>query len=186
MLGALGGGRMSRFRLKRPAQPERSRPPARPAPAAAAWQLAGCVALAGCMVLAGCTARKTEPPIQVSTAYVAQPGPSGTTDAYVVIQNIGSPDRLIAARSSAGGRVSFRGPAGSGSVLSVALSGIGIPHDSTLRFDPDGYHLLITGSRPMKAGTEITLTLVFAKDGPISVPTLVENPESGGSSYLGD
>jgi copper(I)-binding protein len=38
----------------------------------------------------------------------------------------------------------------------------------------------------MRAGTEITLTLVFAKAGTVSVPTLVENPETGGASYLGD
>lgn len=146
-----------------------------------------CLIAASVAVLTGCTARKsTAPPIQVSTAYVAQPGRSGTTDAYVVIQNIGSPDRLIGARSSAGGQVTLRGPADPGSVLSVAVRAIGIPHDSTVRFDPDGYHLLITGSRPMKAGTEITLTLIFARAGAFTVPTLVENPESGGSSYLGD
>jgi copper(I)-binding protein len=180
MLGALRAGRMSRVRSRRPRSPVRS------GPAAAAFVGAVCLA-AVCLVLAGCTAhRPAAPPIQVSTAYVAQPGPSGITDAYVVIQNIGSPDRLIAARSSAGGRVTFRGPADSGSVLSVALRDIGIPHDSTVRFDPDGYHLLITGSGPMKAGTEITLTLIFARAGAIAVPALVENPESGGSSYLGD
>ena len=172
MPGARGAGRMSRIRPYRRALPGRA--------------LVACL-LACCTVLAGCSTRRpVPPPIQVSTAYVAQPGPSGTTDAYVVIQNIGAPDHLIAARSSAGGRITFRGPADDGSVLSVALPEIGIPHDSMVRFDPDGYHLLITGSGPMKAGTEITLTLVFAKAGAIAVPTLVENPESGGSSYLGD
>lgn len=177
MLGVLRAGRPGRTRPQRPAWS---------GPAAAARIAATCI-VAVCVVLAGCTPRKSAaPPIQVSTAYVAQPGPSGTTDAYVVIQNIGSPDRLIAARSSTGGRITFRGPPGSGSVLSVAVRDIGIPHDATVRFDPDGFHLLITGSRPMKAGTEITLTLIFARAGAIAVPTLVENPESGGGSYLGD
>ena len=36
----------------------------------------------------------------------------------------------------------------------------------------------------MRAGTEITLTLVFARAGTISVPALVTNPETGGSSYF--
>ena len=67
-----------------------------------------------------------------------------------------------------------------------AVRTIDIPADGTVRFNPDGFHLLITGSGPMRAGTEITLTLVFAKAGTISVPTLVENPETGGASYLGD
>jgi copper(I)-binding protein len=36
----------------------------------------------------------------------------------------------------------------------------------------------------MKAGTEITLTLVFAHAGTFSVPAMVTNPQSGGSSYF--
>ena len=36
----------------------------------------------------------------------------------------------------------------------------------------------------MKGGTQITLTLVFAKAGKISVPALVTNPETGGGSYF--
>jgi copper(I)-binding protein len=38
----------------------------------------------------------------------------------------------------------------------------------------------------MKGGTQITLTLVFAKGGTISVAAEVTNPESGGSSYFTD
>ena len=49
---------------------------------------------------------------------------------------------------------------------------------------PIGYHLLITGARPMKGGTQITLTLVFARGGTMSVEAEVTNPESGGSSYF--
>jgi copper(I)-binding protein len=36
----------------------------------------------------------------------------------------------------------------------------------------------------MKGGTQITLTLVFAKGGTMSVVAAVTNPESGGSSYF--
>jgi copper(I)-binding protein len=175
MLGVVGTDRTCRSRARAGA-------PVTPRVTAAV-----CLIAVSAAALAGCTARRpTAPPIQASTAYVAQPGPSGVTDAYLVIQNSGSPDRLISARSSAGGRVTFRGPAGQGSVLSEAVRAIGIPHDATVRFDPDGFHLLITGSGPMRAGTEITLTLVFARAGAIAVPTLVENPNTGGASYLGD
>ena len=61
---------------------------------------------------------------------------------------------------------------------------LGIPADSLVRLSPDGSHLLISGARPMKGGTQITLTLVFAKGGAISVEAEVTNPESGGSSYF--
>jgi copper(I)-binding protein len=103
-----------------------------------------------------------------------------------MIDNNGSPDRLLSARSSAGGQVTLLGPTSQGASTMKVVRAISIPADSTVRFDPDGFHMLITGSGPMRSGTEITLKLVFAKAGTISVPTLVENPESGGASYLGD
>ena len=49
---------------------------------------------------------------------------------------------------------------------------------------PDGYHLLITGAGPIRGGKDITLTLVFAHAGQVSVVTQVTNPSSGGSSYF--
>jgi copper(I)-binding protein len=36
----------------------------------------------------------------------------------------------------------------------------------------------------MKGGTQITLTLVFAKAGTVTVPAQITNPESGGSTYF--
>lgn len=148
---------------------------------------AACVVAVAAAALAGCTpgAAKSAP-IQVQAAYVTQPNASGTTDAYVMIRGSGSPDRLVSVRSSAGGTVTLRGPAGQGPAMMRTVRDIGIPADGIVRLDPQGFHLLITGSGPMRAGTEITLTLVFAKAGSIAVPALVENPETGGSSYLGD
>lgn len=146
-----------------------------------------CVTAACAAALAGCAARAADrPPIQIGTAYVAQPNSSGTTDAYVVIRNDGSADRLISARSSAGGRVILRGPVGQGSAAMRTVRAIGIPADALVRLTPVGFHLLITGSGPMRAGTEVTLTLVFARAGSVSIAAPVENPETGGSSYLGD
>jgi copper(I)-binding protein len=163
-------------------RPARRRAPVRARAAAAACILAACAA-----ALAGCTARAAPgPPIQIGTAYVAQPNGSGTTDAYVVIRNDGSADRLISARSSAGGQVRLRGPVASGSAIMRTVPDIGIPAGALVRLTPTGFHLLITGSGPMRTGSEITLTLVFAKAGSVSVATPVENPETGGSSYLGD
>jgi copper(I)-binding protein len=117
---------------------------------------------------------------------VALPSASGTTVAYVVIRNNGPADRLVSARSSAGGRVSLSGPVRRGATTMRIVSGIGIPADALVRFVPDGFHLVINRSGPMRAGTEITLTLVFAKAGAVSVLVPVENPQTGGSGYLGD
>jgi len=134
-------------------------------------------------LLAGC-ATPTQAAIQIGTAYVAQPNSAGTTAAYLVIQNGGRADRLISARTSAGGRVTLSGPAARGSATMRTLPDIRIPAGQTVRLVPNGYHLLITGSGPMRAGRQIVLTLIFARAGLIKVPADVTNPQNGGSSYF--
>ena len=62
--------------------------------------------MTGCVARAAAAAR-----IQIGTAYVPVPE-AGTTVAYVVIRNNGTADRLVSARTSAGGHVVFRAPAG--------------------------------------------------------------------------
>jgi len=144
-----------------------------PGPAGRAWAAtkaaaAACVLVLGASALAGCAQQASAAAsIELGTAYVAVPTSGDVTGAYLVIRNNGPADRLMSARTSAGGRVTFR-----------------IPADTLLRLSPDGSHLLITGARPLKGGTQITLTLVFARGGTMSVVAAVTNPESGGSSYF--
>ena len=151
---------------------------------------AACVLAAVSALLAGCgQAAPSGPSIQIGTAYVEQPDSSGATDAYLIIQNDGAADRLLSASSSAGGRVTLRGPTAhvSASASDTAMQtvpDIRIPAGQTIRLVPNGFHLLITGSRPMTAGREISLTLVFARAGLITVAAEVTNPQSGGSSYF--
>ena len=142
--------------------------------------------LAATVAVTGCTQQAAAAPIDMGTAYVNMPSSSGTTQAYLIIQNNGAADRVTSARTSAGGVVTFRGPAGHGVSAMRTVPDIAIPARSTVRLDPDGFHILITGASRMRAGTEITLTLVFARAGKMSVSALVTNPETGGSSYLGD
>ena len=141
--------------------------------------LAGGTALAGCAQNAIAAAT-----LQLGTAYVEVPTSGSTTEAYLVIRNNGPTDQLTSARTSVGGRVTFREPTRPGSTTMKTVPDIGIPADSLLRLSPDGSHLLITGAGPMKGGTQIMLTLVFARGGTISVEAEVTNPESGGSSYF--
>lgn len=61
---------------------------------------------------------------------------------------------------------------------------IAVPADSTLAMVPDGYHMLITGVRPVRGGKVITLILDFEHAGPVSVVAQVTNPATGGSTYL--
>jgi periplasmic copper chaperone A len=140
------------------------------------------VAAAG---LTGCAAKPASaPPIRIGTSYVPVPQSAGTTVAYVVIRNDGAADRLVSARTSAGGRVAFRAPAGRGDLAMHTISSIAIPAHSTVAMVPDGYHMLITGAGPIRGGKDITLTLVFAHAGRVSVVVQVTDPSTGGSSYF--
>jgi periplasmic copper chaperone A len=132
--------------------------------------------------LTGCYAKASAAPaIELSTAVVPQPSVPGKTVAFLDIRNNGGPDRLISARTSAGGRVTF---GAKGNSATNTLPAISIPGHDVVRLAPNTAHLLITGARPMHGGKDITLTLVFAHAGAISVIAQITNPATGGSSYF--
>jgi copper(I)-binding protein len=148
-------------------------------------------ALAACLIalatagLAGCYARASAAPsISLSTAFVPQPTAAGRTVGYLLIRNNGQRDRLISARTSAGGRVTFEAPVRGGGSAVHTIPSIPIPADSVVRLNPDGLHLLISGTSPLRGGKDITLTLTFAHAGAVSVTAQVTNPQTGGSSYF--
>ena len=135
--------------------------------------------LAGCVAPAGARAS-----VQLSTAYVPVPPAPGTTVAYVVIRNNGPADRLVAARTSVGGQVTFAAATGPGAATMATIASVRIPAHSTVAMRPDGVHMVISGAGRMRGGKDITLTLVFARAGAISVVAQVTDPQSGGSSYF--
>jgi copper(I)-binding protein len=156
-------------------------------PAAVRVCAAACALLAGGAAVAGCAQQAAAvTSIQLGTAYVNVPAPGSgdVTDAYLAIQNNGAADRLLSARTSVGGRVTFREPDGAGSTAMKTVPELGVPADTLLRLSPDSDHLLITGAGAMQAGRQITLTLVFARAGTMSVAAEVTNPTTGGSSYF--
>ena len=175
--------------------PEAGRPAggttARVIPGRGAPRRAARAAVAACLVvlaaagLTGCYAKASAAPsIELSTAVVPQPAVPGETTAYLVIRNNSGPDRLLRVRTSVGGRVAFRAPGGRGSQIMHTVPAISIPGHNIIRLLPNSVHLLITGARPMRGAKEITLTLVFAHAGTMSVIAQVTNPETGGSSYF--
>jgi copper(I)-binding protein len=145
---------------------------------AAAALVAGLGTAAGCAAQAGAS-----PSIQIATAYVPVPH-DGITVAYVVIRNNGGADRLVAAHTSAGGRVTFRTAHGPGASVMSTIPSVRIPGHATLAMRPNGVHMVITGAGPMRGGKDITLTLEFAHGGPVSAVVTVTNPQSGGSTYF--
>jgi copper(I)-binding protein len=146
---------------------------------------AACVLVIGGAALAGCAQKAAAAAsLQLGTAYIEVPSAGGTTEAYLVIRNSGPADRLTSARTSVGGRVIFRAPARSGGTTMKTVPDIRIPAGETVRLSPVGFHMLITGAGRMRSGGQITLTLIFAEGGTMSVVADVTNPASGGSSYF--
>jgi copper(I)-binding protein len=147
--------------------------------AAPAGVAAAVLAASGCAAVASVPAR----PIQVTNAYVLNPV-SGSAPAYLLIDNPGAADRLVGARSGAGGQVTLMGPPTGTAGAIEPVRGIRIPANALVRLTPASFHLLITGAR-LRVGTEVMLTLVFSRSGPLRVGAVVTNPQSGGGSYLG-
>jgi len=143
------------------------------------------VAALGASLAAGCAVPGQHgPAIKLSSAQVTEPNTDGITDVYVDVDNSGATDQIVGARISAGGTVTLRSPARGGVAQMRSVRAIAVPAHSFVGLDPNGSHLLVTGSGRMKAGTLITLTLVFAHAGAISVPALVTDPETGGAGYF--
>jgi copper(I)-binding protein len=149
-------------------------------------QQAACgIAILGASLAAGCAAPGQQgPAIKLTSAQVTDPNANGITDVYVDVQNNGPADQIVGARISVGGKVALRSQVRTGVVQMHTVRAIAIPARSFVGLDPNGSHLLVTDSGPMKSGTLITLTLVFAHAGSVSVPALVTNPQTGGSSYF--
>jgi copper(I)-binding protein len=143
------------------------------------------IAILGTSLAAGCaTPGQQGPAIKLTSAQVTQPSASGITNVYVDVQNNGPADQIVGARISVGGKIALRSPVRAGVVQMRTVRAIAIPAKSFTGLDPNGSHFLVTDSGPMKSGTLITLTLVFAHAGSVSVPALVTNPQTGGSSYF--
>jgi len=123
-------------------------------------------------------------PIKLASAYVILPADAGVIDGYLVIQNSGSADRLLAVSSSAGGQILLRGPAGLGPAVHT-VGTLRIPSHSVVRLDPASIHLVITQSHPLRDGTEVMLTLVFAQAGAVRIAAQVTNMLSNGGNYIG-
>ena len=147
--------------------------------------IAGAVLLAA-LVVTGCASAKASSSIGIASAYVPVPTTPGDTVAYLDIRNNGKTDRLISAQTSVGGKVQLRAPvARHGSFLTMhTVPYIVLPADTITTFNPDTYHLLITGAGPMHDGKDIFLRLTFADAGTVTVIALVTNPQNGGSSYF--
>ena len=106
---------------------------------------------------------------------------------FTLINKAGEPDRLIAAASSAAGKIEIHGIKIVGPDMRMRLleRGLGLPPDTPITLKPRGYHLLIQELvKPLAKGDRLTVTLTFEKAGPQQVELIVESEGPVGAPAL--
>jgi copper(I)-binding protein len=104
----------------------------------------------------------------------ATPNGAATAAAYMSIENHGgADDRLLGGSSPLAGKVEVHEMSMAGGIMSMhALGdGLAIPAGKTVSLEPQAnYHLMLSGLKsPLKTGTQLPLTLNFAKAGMVHV-----------------
>jgi copper(I)-binding protein len=137
--------------------------------------LASVVILAG-LVATGCSGATSSPregaPV-VSNAWVRVPaGPDQPAAAYFTITNSTTrADALLGVTSPVATSAMLHQTStdGSGMTGMAMVDRLDIPAGATVKFEPGGYHVMMTGVTGATAGTSIELDLMFEHAGTIKV-----------------
>jgi hypothetical protein len=127
------------------------------------------------------------------TAAWARATPKGATvgGGYFTVTNIGNTaDRLIGGTSDASSRFEIHEMSMDNGVMKMreVVSGVEIKPGQTIRFEPNGYHIMFVGLKnQLKEGEHIHATLQFEKAGSAALDFVVESigARSGGSTSSG-
>ena len=102
---------------------------------------------------------------------------------YLVITNKGTtPDRLVAAQSTASQKVEIHEMKMDGNVMRMRelAGGLEIPPGGSVMLKPGGYHIMFMELKaPLAKDTKVPVTLVFEKAGKIDVDFAVQAAGSG-------
>jgi len=109
----------------------------------------------------------------------ATPPGAQTGAGYLSMMNHGTtPDTLLGGSTPVAARLEIHQTTIASGIVSMrpAPDGVPIPAESTVTLKPEsGYHLMLIGLKaPLKAGTQIPVTLNFAKAGAVSLEFTVE------------
>jgi len=112
----------------------------------------------------------------------SRPTPPGVSVGvgYLVIEGGTEADRLVSARSPRAQHVEFHESTEEGGLMRMReLAAVPVAGGATLRFAPNGLHLMLIGlDRPLRDGERVPLTLVFERAGPRSLELLVGEPRA--------
>lgn len=106
---------------------------------------------------------------------------------FLTVTNKGTtPDRLIAVRSKASGKVEIHEMKMDGNVMRMREleKGIELPPGATVELKPGGFHLMFMGlASPFAKDGKVPVTLVFEKAGSIDVELVVEAMGAGAPTH---
>ena len=108
-------------------------------------------------------------------------GAATVSAVYLTVTNRGdSPDRLVGADAERAGRTMFHRSVVEDGVMKMRHAGaVEIPAGETVRLEPGGLHLMLTGVSPrLDSGERIAVTLRFERGGEmrLSVPVRMTPP----------
>jgi copper(I)-binding protein len=104
-------------------------------------------------------------------------GRSPNTAAYLTIVNSGDrPERLLSVRCGCASMVMVHKTEMAGGMAKMNDAQVTVPAHGEVAFRPDGLHLMVMGlTRPLVAGGEQPLTLIFEHAGAVTVRFKVED-----------
>ena len=119
-------------------------------------------------------------PFRVTGAWARATPPGASTGViYLTVINDGaSADRLVGASTPAAAKAEPHTMSMKGMVMIMrpAKDGLPVPAKGRLALSPSGDHLMLTGLKgPLKTGAKLSLTLRFAKAGPVKVEVPVRD-----------
>jgi copper(I)-binding protein len=122
--------------------------------------------------------------LEISQPWTRATAPTAKTGGgYLTITNKGTtPDRLIAARSTASAKVEIHEMKMDGSVMRMREldKGLEIPPGATVTLKPGGLHIMFMELKaPLAKGAKVPVTLVFEKAGSIDVTFTVQEMGAG-------
>jgi periplasmic copper chaperone A len=136
-----------------------------------AWAIATCLCLLAAPAWAGATIVVTGAWTRVTV------GATMPAIIYLTVTDHDGPDQLIAVSSPAAKRASLhRNHMVNGVMVMDPVATLPVSADQPLWLAPGGYHVMLEGlAHPLVANTHVTLTLTFAKAGPVTVSVEVKS-----------
>ncbi len=116
--------------------------------------------------------------LTISDAWVRPPAVADQPGAaYLVIQNNGAADKLLAVTSEVAQRIELHESAMANGMMSMSpVPSIEVPANGRAELKPGGFHMMLLGlTRPLKVGDKVPLTLNFEKAGKVPVTADVKD-----------